>query len=125
MTRPDLLAHALRSGVAATLLVGAVACGGSNKAKAAAPTSGNAVMVKDFKFLPPNLVTKVGTKVTWTFADAQEHNDRFDDASIPLIGGTEGMKNGQSAGYTFTKAGTFAYKCGIHNYMTGVVTVEA
>jgi len=81
------------------------------------------VEVKDFAFTPKSITVKSGTTVTWTFSDTAAH-------SVDPVGGTEpkksaDLKSGASYTFTFAKPGTFNYRCGIHNSMTGTVVVTA
>ncbi|MEV6520380.1 cupredoxin family copper-binding protein [Longispora sp. NPDC051575] len=93
------------------------------------PTSSNAavtadgdttVEVRNFTFTPQNLSVPVGAKVTWKFEDGAKHNVKASDgyfASADLSGGA-------TYAFTFTKAGTYPYICGLHQYMTGTITVR-
>jgi len=117
----------LRSAAAGGMLVLALsACGGGDKAKTATPAAGasaDKVEVKDFSFKPKSATVKVGTSVTWTFADDVDHN-------VEPVGASElkkspDLKSGKTYAFTFTKAGTVEYRCGIHNSMTGTVVVTA
>ena len=80
----------------------------------------SAVEVVDFAFKPSTLTVKVGTVVTWTNGDAFSHSIRSKDGAFD----EQRMATGAKATVTFTKAGTYAYICGIHNSMTGTVVVE-
>jgi plastocyanin len=80
--------------------------------------SGPAVTIQDFSFSPPSLEVKIGDKVTWTNQDSAPHNVLGDAFKSP------DMPTGGTFTYTFDKAGTFTYKCGIHPSMTGTVIVK-
>lgn len=84
-----------------------------------APVSTNNVVISNFAFGPATITVKVGTTVTWTNKDTDEHtvtaqNGAFNSAPL-----------GTNATYqhTFTKAGTYAYLCTIHPFMTATVVV--
>ena len=83
-------------------------------------TAAVAVDVVDFAFKPSTLTVKVGTVATWTNGDAFSHSIRSKDGAFD----EQTMAAGAKATVTFTKAGTYAYICGIHNSMTGTVVVE-
>ena len=122
----------LRSAVSAGALVLALGACGSDGGEAGgtAPSGGSPaggtidqIEVKDFTFKPEDATVKAGTKVTWTFKDDAQHN-------VEPVGGGEltkspDLKNGGTYTFTFTKPGEVKYRCSIHNYMTGTVTVVA
>lgn len=78
------------------------------------------VTIDNYAFSPADLTVKVGTTVTWTNKDAAGHNVIATDNSW---GSSSLLKTGQSYRYTFTKAGTFPYHCGIHTEMKATITV--
>lgn len=95
---------------------GGTAPGGSTTGGTA--PGGPAVTIQDFAFNPPALEVKAGDTVTWTNKDSVPHTvagDAFQSGEL-ATGGT----------YTFTfdKAGTYSYKCGIHPTMTATVVVK-
>ncbi len=85
-----------------------------------------AVTVKQFQFMPPQLVVKAGTKVTWTNQDQILHT--------ATSGGTPGTPDGKFDGpmdgvgksfsFTFDQPGNYPYYCSRHTSMTGTVTVQ-
>lgn len=82
------------------------------------------VEIVNYAFTPKALTVPMGTTVTWTERDEDlagkgAHNVVGDGFTSALLA------KGTAYSYTFDRAGTFTYKCGIHNYMTGTVTVEA
>ena len=78
------------------------------------------VTIKDFAFTPQSITVKVGATVTWQNNDTVSHNVVADDKTFD----TEMLTPGEKGSYTFAKAGTYTYKCGIHPSMTGTVVVE-
>ena len=76
------------------------------------------------KGFTPNSITVVlgvNSTVVWTNNDGSPH-------TVTSNGGTfdsGNMAPGQSFTYTFTSAGTFAYHCTYHPWMTGTVVVMA
>ena len=81
-------------------------------------TSGAAVAIKNFAFSPASLTVNVGDKVTFTNNDSTTHTVTGDGFSSGDIAPGASFTN------TFTKAGTFAYRCSIHPTMTGSITVK-
>ena len=80
-------------------------------------------MAKSFRFDPTSIRVPVGTTVTWTNDDSVTHDVRF-------LGGTgwrsQPLRPGESATFTFTEVGEYAYECGFHpSSMKGKVIVEA
>jgi plastocyanin len=90
-----------------------------------APTAGAqgetvTVSIKNFAFDPPNATVSPGTTVTWVNNDQVPHTATADDGAFDS--GT--LQPGQSYSFTFDKAGTYAYHCNIHPYMTATITVS-
>jgi amicyanin len=92
-----------------------------NQSKNTQQTPSSEVAIKNFAFSPAELTVKKGTTVKWTNSDDTAHNviesDDKTGPSSPLLD-----KN-QSYSFTYNKAGTYTYKCSVHPYMTGSVTV--
>ena len=76
--------------------------------------------IKDYKFTPPTIRIKTGTKVTWINRDVAKHNAVADDGSFK----TELIGKDESASVIFDKTGTFGYFCGPHPFMRGTIIVE-
>jgi plastocyanin len=102
---------------AALVLAG---CGGGSGGRAdAAPVSGvTRVAAKSNRFAPSAIQVPVGTTVTWTFEDSFAPHDVTGD----------GWRSGQprrkgSYTHTFDRAGTYAYRCTVHDGMRGRVVV--
>jgi plastocyanin len=89
----------------------------------AVPVAGNAVAIKNFAFAPAALTVKVGTTVTWTNQDSDAHTVTSQNNGGPLA--SAALSTGQTYSFTFTKAGTYAYLCTIHPFMTATVTVTS
>jgi len=129
MSRPvDRLLASL--GIALVLATGAVALlsdkAGSGEQSASASPPGdsakktNRVEIKDFKFIPPAVEVKVGTKVTFVNDDSAAHtatskaSGAFDTGSI---------KQGETKSVVPKKAGDFEYVCGFHPFMKATIRV--
>ena len=111
---------------AAALLVLSFGLSKASHAKPAASEQGNSsdkyqIKIDNFSFAPATLTVPVGTTVTWVNQDDVPHNIRSSEGNIlksPV------MDTDQKFSYTFTKAGTYPYYCGIHPKMTGKVLVQ-
>ena len=74
------------------------------------------VALVDFAFDQLTLNIKAGTTVSWINRDPAPHTITFDDGSFDS--GT--LAQGQTATFTFDKAGEFAYYCLFHGGPGGV-----
>jgi plastocyanin len=81
--------------------------------------SGTTITIKDFVFSPTPLNAQVGDTVTVTNQDDADHELKANDGSFDAGRFAKGSKT-----FTVTKAGTFAYHCDVHDYMTGVIQVS-
>ena len=112
----------------ATLLL--TACGGGNSNQPASPTTAPAVQnagggtqevkIVNFSFTPATITVSAGTTVKWTNQDSAAHTVTADDGSFD----SGQLAQGATFSFTFTKAGTFSYKCGNHPTMLGKVVVQ-
>jgi plastocyanin len=92
--------------------------GGGGGADAAPVTGVTEVAAKDNRFTPAAIQVPAGTEVTW----------RFEDGFVPHDVKADGFSSGdpQRKGtftHTFDRAGTYPYRCTIHDGMTGRVVV--
>jgi plastocyanin len=88
----------------------------SPRISAAASTS---VTISDFKFSPAKITVNVGDTVTWTNRGPTAHSATARNGSFD----TGILRRGRTGSHRFTRAGTFAYICTPHPFMTGTVTV--
>lgn len=99
----------------------AMASGMPPTAMAATPElAPNEVWVIRREFLPQTITVTVGTTITWTNKDDEEHTVTFDDGLLNRRLETRGS----SFSHNFTERGTFTYNCDPHPEMTGKVIVE-
>lgn len=77
------------------------------------------VDISQFAFTP-GVEVPVGTKVIWTNRDQVNHSV-IGDTGIFSSGP---LKPGDNFSHIFSAAGTYAYHCGYHAYMTGVIVVK-
>jgi plastocyanin len=81
----------------------------------------NTVSIENFAFMPPDTTVKKGTTVTWTNNDSTAHTvTEMDGQPGPNSGN---LNPGAKYTFTFNQTGTFKYRCDIHTYMLGTVTV--
>ncbi len=79
-------------------------------------------VIENFAYSPAEIKIKVGDTVVWTQKDKVPHTvttlagpEAFDSGILP---------QGETFSYTFTKPGTYEYKCTPHPRMRGKVIVE-
>ncbi|HEX6493199.1 MAG TPA: cupredoxin family copper-binding protein [Candidatus Dormibacteraeota bacterium] len=109
--RPGILVSAAFGGIALC------ACGGRSAPAGPATT---AVTIKNFAFSPGTVTVSPGTKVTWTQDDSSVHTVTAVDGSFD----SGNLAQSQAFSHTFSTAGSFAYRCNIHQYMTATVVVR-
>ena len=97
------------------------ASGASSSGASSPGASSTTPTIKSFTFSPNPITVKVGTKVTWTNLDNTDHTVTSDTSGVFDSGH---LGTGKTFSFTFTKAGTFVYHCGIHDYMKGMVIVK-
>jgi len=108
--------------LAAVVVLGVGACGGSKPhATATATPGGAAVHITNFTFGPPALTVRAGTTVTWTNQDTAIHSIK--DTSPLATPVSQDLAQGGTFSITYGRPGSYSYICGIHNYMTGSVEV--
>jgi plastocyanin len=77
------------------------------------------VKIASFAFDPAELTVPVGTTVKWTNMDQADHTVTADDKSFD----SGSLSQGKSFSFTFTKEGTYTYKCSFHSSMVGKIVV--
>jgi plastocyanin len=84
--------------------------------------STTSVVIDNMAFTPSSVVTKAGTKVTWTNNDTVSHTVTADvpTAAFPSSGT---IAPGGTYSVTFSQPGTYTYHCSIHPTMKGTVSV--
>jgi plastocyanin len=86
----------------------------------ATQTATTEVKIDNFSFGPAALTVAVGTTVTWVNHDDIPHNVVSTDGLFK----SKVIDTDEKFSFTFTKAGTFPYFCGIHPKMTGKIVVQ-
>jgi plastocyanin len=92
-----------------------------NQGPTGSTTSANTIQATDeLAFNPTSLTVSKGTTVAFTFGSIT-HNVAFGAGS-----GVSDIPDSYSTSVqrTFNTAGTFAFQCRIHSYMTGQITVQ-
>ena len=82
------------------------------------PTTGQAVTIQNFAFSPATLTVNAGSTVTWTNQDTVAHDVKGTDFQSTTL------NTGDTFQFTFDKAGTYEYICGLHPTMKGTIIVE-
>ena len=77
--------------------------------------------IHNFAFSPPSMTIVAGTTIKVTNDDQVVHT--WTSTSGPTAFNSGDLNPGASYRFTFTVAGTYAYECTIHTFMTGSVTV--
>lgn len=92
---------------------------GGMAAEAAPAAKGAIIKIANFDFGPTTVTVPVGASVTWVNNDDDAHSvvaDNHAFRSAPL-------DTGESYSFTFAKAGTYGYHCGLHPQMHGKIIV--
>jgi plastocyanin len=100
---------------AATVLSAAVLVGVLMLGRAGAGE--HTVEIKGLSFIPEELSVSVGDSVTWVNEDKDDHDLRSDRFDSPVL------KKGATYSFTFNEPGEVEYRCQIHTYMQGRITV--
>lgn len=83
-------------------------------------TSDHKVSIQASQFSPASLTMLIGTKVTWTNMDADTHSIVSDDATSFNSGN---ITTAATFSFTPPALGTYAYHCGIHPAVKGIIYV--
>jgi plastocyanin len=83
------------------------------------PVATTNVIIQGFAFRPPSITVPLGSAVTWTNNDLEQHTVTARNGTFNSVA----IDNGISFTFQFTKAGTYVYNCQIHPYMVGQVVV--
>jgi plastocyanin len=79
-----------------------------------------AVAIQNFAFTPKIMTVARGTTITWTNKDSTAHTV----TSTSNVFDSGHLNPGKTFSFTFAKAGTYAYMCTIHPFMTATVIVQ-
>ena len=78
------------------------------------------VTISNFAFAPATTTISPGDSVTFINGDDTIHSVVADDGSFH----SDGLDTGDKATFTFAKAGTVGYHCGLHPFMKGIIVVK-
>ncbi len=121
---PSVLLVAVAAGAAYALLPlagGAQTAAPSAVPSASTPASAAAVVdTKNFAYAPATITIHPGQTVTFKNSDTIAHTVTAADKSFD----SGNMDQGATWSHIFAKAGTYAYVCAYHSYMTGTVVVK-
>jgi plastocyanin len=85
-----------------------------------AEQAGGQVAIVDFAFNPASLTVPVGAQVTWRNTGQASHTTTATGGQ--WNSGT--LSPGGTFSFTFSSAGSFAYRCNIHPNMMGTIVVQ-
>ena len=86
-------------------------------------TTGALIAIRGFGFHPAVTRVKPGTTVTWINCEPAG-TDEHTSTSNAALWDSPFLAPGETYSFTFGQAGTFAYHCLPHPFMTGSVIVE-
>jgi plastocyanin len=92
----------------------------SRQTDSVAPVVEAQLAIENFQFNPPSLTVPVGTTVTWTNRDKDEHTVT---SSTRLFSST-GLDPNETYSFRFDTPGTYAYYCALHPHMTAQIVVQ-
>ena len=78
------------------------------------------VKIDNFSFGPQALTVAVGATVRWTNRDDIPHSVVSAEGAFK----SKALDTDETFSFTFAKAGTYSYFCGLHPKMTGKVVVQ-
>jgi len=81
------------------------------------------INIEDYKFSEPTITIKSGDSVEWTQKGQYPHTVTSTESPESFESSIM-RKQGETFSSTFTRRGTYRYKCDIHPVMRGVVIVE-
>lgn len=111
---------AIAATFAATAAIIALAMLLGGNASAAPHAAAQMVGIKNFAFSPQTTTINVGDSVMWMNGDSTTHTVTAQDKSFD----SGRLAKDGNFSFTFTKAGTYAYVCAIHDSMTGTIEVK-
>ena len=106
--------------IAALALTRVIAGPSTSAAAARAQTAANTIVIENFTFAPQTLTVSKGASITVRNADGVTHTFTATDGAFD----TGNIPSGASKVVKLTTARTFAYRCNIHQSMTGTVVVR-
>jgi len=109
-----------RAALVAPLALGLlIAASGAGSASAQAQAA-NALVIKNFMFMPMAVTVKAGTTVTWKNLDGEPHTV-VNDAGLFR---STALDQNDTYKFKFEKPGVYKIFCGIHPNMKQTITVQ-
>jgi len=105
-----------RRAAALFLVIGLAALAGPLPARAA----DTVITISNFAFTPAEVTVTVGTKVIFRNGDDTVHSVVADDGGFH----SPALDSGHEFAFTFVRAGTFSFHCGLHPFMQGKIIVK-
>jgi plastocyanin len=99
--------------------IGFGSSGAAGGARGASSATRDTVMIKNFSFSPKRVTVRAGTTITVANDDHTTHTFTDDNGAFD----TGALGAGSTSHVTLAHAGTYAYHCDIHPFMTGTVRV--
>jgi len=90
------------------------------QADSVAPMMEAQLAIDNLQFNPPSLTVPVGTTVTWTNRDKDEHTV----TSSTRLFSSAGLDPNETYSFRFDTPGTYAYFCALHPHMTAQIVVQ-
>ena len=78
------------------------------------------ISIREFSFNPPSITIDVGDTVQWDNNGGLTHTTTANGGAW----NSGFLSPGSSFGHTFNNSGTFPYRCAIHTFMVGTITVQ-
>jgi plastocyanin len=85
----------------------------------APPASVATVAIANYAFTPAELTVKAGDTVTFVNRSGETHTASATDGTFE----SGRLEPNDSFAFTFSKAGTYAYRCRVHTSMRGTIVV--
>ena len=122
MVRSGRLISSILFGMTAVLAGAACGDGGEKQGgTSTSPPGDGSIQIVNFQFTPSNSTVKPGAKVTWTNGDTAIHSIK--DTSPLATPVSPDLAKDATFSITYGQPGSYSYICGIHQYMSGTVTV--
>ena len=77
-----------------------------------------AVSIEDFEFTPAAITARTGQVITFTNTGFEHHNATSDAGCA-----TKTLQTGERDGLVFMTAGRYPFRCSVHGWMTGTITI--
>lgn len=117
----QLARHLIGLGSGALLVGSVVGLATRDDPAPATPSGPGAVTISGFAYQPDPIRVAVGSTVTWTNDDGQDHTVDGTERTAGLRSGS--IADGGTYEHAFDTAGTYSYFCAFHPFMKGTIEV--